>query len=114
MEFLELIGRLKDKSDEVSVHLTTKSDPLDKPDEQEDFLSQIKRHASDLGIRLSWNYSDGIHDRFIRTNTGWKIVLGRGLDIFNFFDSKDVFNPLNRDQKQRTSRGFHITWQRIE
>ncbi len=114
MEFVEMVGRLKDKFDDVSVHLTTKSDPLDKPDEQEDFLNQIKRHASDMGIRLSWNYSDGIHDRFIRTNTGWKIVLGRGLDIFNFFDSKDVFNPLNRDQKQRTSRGFHITWQRIQ
>ncbi len=34
------------------------------------------------GQALSWRFSETLHDRALRLSNGWKIVLGRGLDIW--------------------------------
>ncbi len=34
------------------------------------------------GMKLSWKFSDSLHDRCLRLSHGWRIVLGRGLDIW--------------------------------
>ena len=39
------------------------------------------------------------HDRFIAADNGWKITLGRGLDIFEKYEGR--FNVASLDQTKR-------------
>ena len=45
-------------------------------------LSELKKGLSQENIEFDYVFEDSIHDRWIETNTGWRIILGRGLDIF--------------------------------
>ncbi len=47
-------------------------------------LEELRNSLRDVGrgVVLSWRFSDTLHDRSIRLSNGWKIVLGRGLDIW--------------------------------
>lgn len=113
MELLELVCRLKEEYDEVDVVLITKSDSL-KPEEQEDFLQQIQSNVEPAGVHLTWQYDASTHDRSIVTDRGWKIVLGRGLDIFQHYPLNDAFAMSNRNQKHRSCRPFDITYVKID
>ncbi|KAA8817368.1 hypothetical protein EMB92_01985 [Bifidobacterium callitrichos] len=55
-----------------------------------------------------------IHDRSIVSDTGWKVVLGRGLDIYQPYNDKDWLNPLTRLQQLRRVRACDITYIRNE
>ncbi|XP_077518713.1 MIT domain-containing protein 1-like isoform X1 [Amblyomma americanum] len=57
---------------------------LDQRDQQSQLerLSQVKASLADHGIALTTEYSDTLHDREIRLDTGWIIKIGRGLDYF--------------------------------
>ncbi len=35
-----------------------------------------------IGIIFTYEFDENIHDRSINMDNGWKIVLGRGLDIW--------------------------------
>ena len=37
---------------------------------------------ADTGVEFSWSFDDKIHDRELRTDTGWHVRIGRGLDIY--------------------------------
>ena len=50
-----------------------------------------------------------LHDREVSTDTGWKIVLGRGLDIFQYI-SNDPFDMANRIQSLRKVKKFGISY----
>ena len=52
-----------------------------------------------------------IHDRSITTDTGWRIVLGRGLDIFQYFPN-DAFDLSARLQEFRQVKAFGVTYVR--
>jgi len=45
-------------------------------------LDEIKEALADSDVAFSYRFDDKIHDREIRTDTGWHIQLGRGLDIY--------------------------------
>ena len=45
-------------------------------------LDEIKEALADNDIDFSYRFDEKIHDREIRTDTGWNIQLGRGLDIY--------------------------------
>jgi ATP-dependent Lon protease len=48
------------------------------------------------------------HDRFIDANNGWKISLGRGLDIFEKIEGR--FNVAALDQTRRKCKSCEITY----
>ena len=50
------------------------------------------------------------HGRDITTDTGWKIVLDRGLDIFQAPIRKEGFSLGDRLQEHRTIKGFYVTY----
>jgi ATP-dependent Lon protease len=50
------------------------------------------------------------HARSIETDTGWKILLDRGLDIFQRYDYKDAFNLANALQEERMCKGVEVTY----
>lgn len=69
-----------------------------------------------VGTQFTWAYdiSGTKHDRDIITNTGWKIVLGRGLDVFQCFELNDAFSFANRLQPHRQCKEFSVTFVRLD
>jgi ATP-dependent Lon protease len=50
-------------------------------------LDEIKESLADSGIEMTYKFDPAIHDRELRTDTGWHISIGRGLDIYQKPDS---------------------------
>jgi hypothetical protein len=87
MELLETIVNLKSPDEEVSIHLVTTEDDFRGEQQQENF-EKIKESSGAVGIHFTWEF-DGtgtIHARHIVTDHGWKILLDRGLDIFQPYE----------------------------
>ena len=110
MDFLEVVYHHKKPEDEVSVTLLTKADKEYFSD-QEIRLARIKDSAALIGINFEYSFdgTDTIHDRNIVLNNGWKIILGRGLDIFQVFDM-DMLSFASRVQEIRKCKAFEITY----
>ena len=110
MDFIETFLRFRSGNDPVEITLDTVSDER-RPDTQEDCLEQIKTACASEGIAFSWTYRPKaeLHDRSIVTDTGWRIVLGRGLDIFYPFES-NAFKLQNRLQTRRQCRSFGLDY----
>jgi len=115
MDLIETISKLKNPEDEISVHLVTIEDDLN-PDKQLENLQKIADSGQTVGIQLTWAFdtTGTKHDRDITTDEGWKIVLSRGLDIFQRFDLNDTFSLANRIQEHRQCKEFNITYVRLK
>lgn len=115
MELVEGVARGKDPADEVTIKLVTveNQDGPEKVQRQLEHLLQIKKSAGVLGIVFDVELVDPttIHDRSITTDTGWTILLGRGLDIFQRM-SDSPFDLATKYQKYRELRAFGITYLR--
>lgn len=72
----------------LKVNLIT-SEAEDKIPALIDDLDDIKDEMATLGIEFKYQFQD-FHDRCITTDTGWKISLGRGLDIFEPFSKYSI------------------------
>ena len=114
MEFLETVVRHKADGDEISVHLITVKDEF-KGEQQQGNFEKIQASAAALGIEFSWDFADSgtLHARHIVTDTGWKISLDRGLDIFQPYEMNDPFAFANRLQQFRSCKAFEVTYIRI-
>lgn len=115
MELVEGIARGKDPADEVMLKLVTaelQDDPV-KRQKQYEYLLQIQKSAGVLGIVLDVEFAEpqAIHDRSITTDAGWRILLGRGLDIFQRM-SDSPFDLATKHQKYREVKAFGITYLR--
>jgi ATP-dependent Lon protease len=111
MELLETIARQKRDDEEVAVHLLTVEDDF-QSDKQRDMLNEIKENIRIAGINFSWEFdpANTIHARHIVTDHGWKILLDRGLDIFQHYDMNQAFAVSNRLQKYRSCKAFEVTF----
>lgn len=65
-----------------SIELVTAAEHPAQQAEAEVKLAELKETLADCDIVFSYRFDDKIHDREIRTDTGWHIQLGRGLDIY--------------------------------
>jgi len=113
MEFLETVVKYKPREEEVAVHLVTTEDEL-KGVQQEENFEKIKESCSTVGIVFTWEFdcSGTIHSRHIVIDRGWKILLDRGLDIFQHYEMNDVFTFANRLQQCRPCKAFEVTYVR--
>ena len=111
-EFLETVLRCRDSNDEVNVRLVTKRNEPQYLQAQLDDLNEIAATYSRLGINLTYEFNEAKHDRHIITDTGWKITIGRGLDIFQKFDDSNWLNPLLRNQQLRRVRECDVIYRR--
>jgi ATP-dependent Lon protease len=95
MEFLETVARYKDEAEEIGVHLRTIADEY-KAEQQEGFFASMQQSIKNVGVNFTWEFdkSNTIHARSIVTDTGWKISLDRGLDIFQQYDMNDAFSVI--------------------
>jgi ATP-dependent Lon protease len=108
MEFLQLVHDLVPEGDEAVVHLVTQSD-ADTCVRQEENLNQVVNSFSGSRVAFSWelNHSPSFHARSITTDTGWKITVDRGLDIFQKFEG-GPFSIEQAIQEMRLTRGAEI------
>ena len=111
MDFVEMIAAVKDPADLVTIRLVTteSTDGEDKVRKQLEFLLRVKEAAATAGITFDVTLEPGLHDRSIVANNGWKIVLGRGLDIFQYASS-DAFDLASRLQQFRQVKAFGVTY----
>lgn len=114
MELVELLAAKKPADQELSLHLVTAPDDANH-EKQEANLQAIERAAATAGIEFTWEYdrTGTIHARHIATDTGWKIGLDRGLDIFQRFDLNDAFSIANKLQSYRAVKAFEISYIRV-
>ncbi|MCJ7529881.1 MAG: BREX system Lon protease-like protein BrxL [Anaerolineales bacterium] len=115
MELLETITRQKSEDEEVEVHLITFEDNFN-PESQAEFLQKIQENSAPAGVQFTWEFMDAqsIHARHILTDHGWKILVDRGLDIFQRYDMNDDFSIANRLQRYRPCKAFEVTYLRME
>ena len=107
MEFARLVAELKQPDEEVEIHLKTNNN--------EDYIENAKEAFSDMvnslepvGIKFNYEFDEDLHDRSIVLNNGWKIVLGRGLDIFQ--KTNGWFDIADHYQEVRKCKGCEITY----
>jgi ATP-dependent Lon protease len=112
MEFIEMLIRRKAPEDQVSVHLITAPDDGN-IHEQRECLDGITEACTETGIEFTWAFdgTGAMHARDITTDTGWKIVLDRGLDIYQPTPRKtNGFSLGERMQDHRMIKSFYITY----
>jgi ATP-dependent Lon protease len=106
LEFCSILIQNKKEEEEVSLHVISWNDIEYTPISTANF-DEITESLRDSGIIFTYEFQD-LHDRSIVANNGWKIKLGRGLDIFEKpafrFDISDVL------QEQRQCRNCEITY----
>ena len=112
MDFLETVARQNNDGQRVEVELITAQEEFS-PEKQEDFFSKIQSNCLPFGILFSWKYEEAIHARHIITDTGWKVLLDRGLDVFQRYDH-DAFSLASRVQKHRSCKPFEVTYLRLD
>lgn len=111
MELLEVVALRKPDGEDVQFRLITAPDS-DDIERQTGYLEQIRDGIAPLGVEFSWAF-DGtstIHARHLVTDSGWKILLDRGLDVFQRADLNNGFSPANRHQSFRQVRAFEVTY----
>jgi ATP-dependent Lon protease len=114
MELMEMISKVQGADEEIAVHAVTVEDEFN-GDKQTENMQKIADACHGVGIQFTWAYdtTGTKHDRDITTDTGWKIVLSRGLDIFQRFELNDAFNFANRLQEHRQCKEFNVTYVRM-
>ena len=91
--------------DDLKIVLYTYEDE-DKTPELIDKLDDLQDDLVNYGITFEYHFRD-FHDRCIKTDTGWTIVLGRGLDIYEKYSPYSVASAR---QDKRKCKEFMVTY----
>jgi len=114
MELVQLVHELAPEGEETKVSLLTKSD-AERCVEQDENLRRIQESCAGSRVVVEYNYdqSDALHARSITTDTGWKISLDRGLDVFQRYEI-NPFNLAAGVQEERLTKAFEVTYIRVK
>ncbi len=91
--------------DDLKLNLVTNEEE-EKIPELIDKLDDIKDDLASYGIDFEYKLRD-FHDRCIKTDTGWSITLGRGLDMFEKYNT---FSIASSRQDMRKCKDFMVTF----
>jgi ATP-dependent Lon protease len=69
------------------INLITGTDHEFQKAEVEPKFKSLGESLADAGVEFVWRFDDKIHDRELRTDNGWSIRIGRGLDIYQRTDT---------------------------
>ena len=109
IEFINTVRQSVGDSEGLEIHLSTNNDDEHIP-EVIDILDGITDDLAPRGIDFTYDFN-AEHDRYIRLDNGWKINLGRGLDIF---DKVDRFSIDRVSQEDRRCKACSIAFVREE
>lgn len=106
MSFCEMLPPPEDK---LQLNLVTACDAYQET-ELRDKLGELKTGLRRDHIEFDYIFDSNLHDRWIETDTGWRIILGRGLDIYQKPDDRFTLGFL--DQTKRKCKATTITYTR--
>jgi ATP-dependent Lon protease len=108
MEFIQVVVSTKEDGEEVSLHLVTATGDI-RMNEIEPHLRDIADQLINVDIKFTYEFNESIHDKHITTDTGWNIIPGRGLDIYQRWDrgalGLEQFSP-----ESRLTRAFDVSY----
>lgn len=110
VDFIEMIKEISSVQDTIKIHVSTQNDDDEKVAEVIDSFNDLTDELSPMGIELTFDFKAD-HDRFIKTDTGWTIALGRGLDIYEKFNR---FSLGRANQKNRRCKAFNVSINKTE
>lgn len=106
VELCRLIAEVKKEDDEIKIHLITSNDSEYIESSRKSFI-ELADSLADIGIEFTFEFNEIQHDRSIEMNNGWKIILGRGLDIWQKTSGR--FDIAEFYQKKRLCKEFEVT-----
>ena len=105
IEFIQMVHDCSDNPEDVTIELHTQNDE-DKIPEMIDIFDELTEELSSYGMQFTYSF-DADHDRLILLDNGWRITLGRGLDIFENYPR---FSLSNARQENRRCKPFNVTF----
>lgn len=110
VDFIQMVKDVSMVQDTVKIHLSTQNDDDEKLAEVIDSFNDLADELSPMGIEFTFDFKAD-HDRFIQTDTGWTIALGRGLDIYEKFGR---FSLSRCNQRNRRCKAFNVSINKTE
>ena len=110
VDFIQMVKDVSTVQDTVKIHLSTQNDDDEKVAEVIDSFNDLADELSPMGIEITFDFKAD-HDRFIQTDTGWTIALGRGLDIYEKFGR---FSLSRCNQRNRRCKAFNVSINKTE
>ncbi|WOO96731.1 BREX system Lon protease-like protein BrxL [Micrococcus terreus] len=113
-DLLSLLAAEKDDADEIEVELLTTEEPkVEYKHNQLLMLKSIKDASDAVGVRLNVRLDDTIHDRRIEASTGWRIDLGKGLDIWQRPSDNPFDFARNRQEFRLVGSAFSVHYIKV-
>ena len=75
-------------------------------------MTNLAEHLMNFEIDFDYRFDESIHDRFIVANNGWRINIGRGLDIYKRIE--DRYSMAWQNPLLRRCRNTSISFQKYE
>lgn len=110
VDFIQMVKDVSTVQDTVKIHLSTQNNDDEKVAEVIDSFNDLADELSPMGIEFTFDFKAD-HDRFIQTDTGWTIALGRGLDIYEKFGR---FSLSRCNQRNRRCKAFNVSINKTE
>lgn len=108
LEFCMMLVKNKGVEEEIKLKVITWNEPEEMLEESKNNLEEIAASVFDSGIIMTYEFNSTVHDRSIVANNGWKIILGRGLDIFQKVEGR--LNIADLFQEKRQCKECEITY----
>ena len=105
MELCSLIYKKNQDAEVINIKLITWNDNDFKETSVINF-EEIKDSLSEMNIEFDYEFKESAHDRYIVTNNGWKIILGRGLDMWQKSNGK--YDIAEYIQEKRKCKEFDV------
>lgn len=105
---IAFIGAIDTSGGPVQLKLTTSAEDAYQEREISKKLDEIKINMAKHKVIFDYDFSPTVHRRGIESDNGWKIIVDRGLDIFQKPDSKYELSEV--DQTKRICRETEITY----
>lgn len=109
ISFCECVAPDKDI---IEITLVTCGETPEQEREMKAKLDEVQNSMAKDRIILKYVFESGIHDRYIESDNGWRIILGRGLDIF--YRPEGRFSLGFVDQNRRRCKPTTITYVRLK
>lgn len=109
MEFCLMLGNNKEPEQEINLEIVSWNNEEFMADSIA-YFEELQESVAELGIHLTFKM-ERHHDRFIAADNGWKITLGRGLDIYERIDGR--FNVAGIDQNRRKCKSCEVSYLRL-
>lgn len=84
----------------VDLHLITSADDEYQQKINSQKFDDLSKNLSENGINFTYKFNPTIHRRGIELNNGWRIVLDRGLDIYQKPDTKYELSEIDQAKKK--------------